>query len=121
MGCGSDAVSAVPLFGGSTTATLPFVASVPFVVAILSVLTSGTFTPPSDKGSWYFVVSGPSSLMTLARAGRLASGRSVGADGDEGSSRGRFVDATAAAAAGGEADILGAGRIRSGTLFKVIK
>jgi hypothetical protein len=43
-------------------------------------------------------------LTILSRAGRLASGWSFGADGDEGSSRGRFVDCVGAAV--GDDDIL---------------
>ena len=46
-----------------------------------------------------------SPLIILSRAGRLASGWSLPAEGDEGVSRGRFVDCVGAAA-GGEADIL---------------
>jgi len=45
-----------------------------------------------------------SPLMILSRAGRLASGWSEPAEGDEGVSRGRFVDCVGAAG-GGEADI----------------
>lgn len=41
-------------------------------------------------------VAAPSSLSTLSRAGRLASGWSVGPDGEDGSSSGRFWVATGA-------------------------
>lgn len=51
--------------------------------------------------------SSPPSFTILSSAGRFASGWSFGVDGEEGSSRGRFVDWMGAAVVGeGEADMM---------------
>jgi hypothetical protein len=70
----------------------------PFVVGgasglAISALASSDLTasavPPTA------LESSPSSFRTLSRAGRFASGWSVGAEGEDGSSRGRLVDGMA--------------------------
>lgn len=61
-----------------------------------------------------------SSLTTLSRAGRLASGKSVGAEGDDGSSRGRFADGAVVAEVG-DADMVCVLRFGlKGSCFKTV-
>ena len=80
----------------------------PFVVGGVSSLTFSPLVLPdltlSAVPSTVFK-SSPSSFRTLSRAGRFASGWSVGAEGDEGSSRGRLVEGMAVVEVG-DADIV---------------
>jgi hypothetical protein len=62
------------------------------------------FSTTGDFASSIFGSSGMLDLTTLSSAGRFASGSSLEAEGDDGSSRGRFCEG--AAATGGEADML---------------
>ena len=88
----------MPFVAASAASILPLV---PF-----GAVASSTFNPSvGGKTALSVVYVAASSLTTLSRAGRLASGRSFGAEGEEGSSRGRLVEGTAAAELG-DADMV---------------
>ncbi len=99
--------------GGRIAARLPAgradvsasASAAPFVTGAGSPCSSVDFVPSTTVTSASSDASGAvCSLTTLSSAGRFASGRSVGADGEEGSSRGRFAEDIAVVDVG-DADI----------------
>ena len=86
---------------GSAATVSPFEASSPFVVGSTS---SSAFAAAGAVASGRTRSSSASSLTILSSAGRLASGRSVFAEGEDKSSKGRLAEGAEAEV--GEADIV---------------
>ena len=102
-----DAVERIGWVTGSGGSAAPFVdggawasrcvSVAPFVAGAGGPCSSLVFTPSAAKTAAVSDASTvASSLTTLSSAGRLASGKSVGAEGEEGSSKGRLAEDIAA-------------------------